>query len=124
MTSTASTQAVWTQDEAVALCVQIEAICPSFGCHVALTGGLLYKPGLRKDADILFYRIRQVDEIDVEGLLLALAGIGIDNGDDYGWCVKATYRDKPIDFFFPEREGEEYPPTLDAQPILEPAEAS
>lgn len=33
----------WTQAEAVALAKKIEAVCPAFGCHVALTGGLLYK---------------------------------------------------------------------------------
>lgn len=99
----------WTQAEAVALCELIEAVCPSYGCHVALTGGLLYKHGPRKDADILFYRIRQVDEIDVDGLMAALADLGIVAGDDFGWCFKASYRGKQIDFFFPERAGDEYP---------------
>lgn len=33
----------WTQQEAVDLCVIIESVCVEFGCHVALTGGLLYK---------------------------------------------------------------------------------
>ena len=36
----------WTTAEAIALCREIEAICPAFGCHIALTGGLLYKEGL------------------------------------------------------------------------------
>lgn len=99
----------WTQEEALRLCRQIEAICPDYGCHVALTGGLLYKDGPRKDADILFYRIRQVEQIDVEGLIAALAQIGVEAKDDYGWCHKAEWRGKPIDFFFPEREGDEYP---------------
>lgn len=99
----------WTQAEAVALCERIEAVAPAFGCHVALTGGLLYKNGPRKDADILFYRIRQVPEIDVEGLMSALADLGVEAGDDFGWCFKASIDGKPIDFFFPEREGVEYP---------------
>jgi hypothetical protein len=99
----------WKQADAIALCERIEKVCPEYGCHVALTGGLLYKPGLRKDADILFYRIRQVPQIDVDGLMAALIGIGIQPGDDFGWCLKATYEGKPIDFFFPEREGDEYP---------------
>ena len=57
---------------AVALCREIEKIAPNFGCHVALTGGCLYKDGARKDIDILFYRIRQVEKIDHEGLKQAL----------------------------------------------------
>jgi hypothetical protein len=44
----------WTLAEAVEVCRQVEAICPPFGCHVALTGGTLYKDGERKDLDLLF----------------------------------------------------------------------
>lgn len=100
---------IWTQEEAIQLCREIEAICPAYGCHVALTGGLLYKDGLRKDADILFYRIRQVAEIDIDGLMLALANIGVKPVQDFGWCYKADWRGKPIDFFFPDRPGDYYP---------------
>lgn len=50
----------WTQEEAIQLCRLLEALAPTFGCHVALTGGCLYKDGERKDCDILLYRIRQV----------------------------------------------------------------
>ena len=99
----------WTQAQAIKLCTEIEAICPKFGCHVALTGGTLYAVGERKDADILFYRIRQVDEIDVDGLMAALEKIGVQPGADYGWCYKATYQTRAIDFFFPERPGTECP---------------
>lgn len=111
----------WTQEEATALCRMIEGICPTFGCHVALTGGLLYKDGLRKDADILFYRIREEPEIDISGLMAALSEAGIEPGNDYGWCYKASFNGKPIDFFFPDRDGE-YPvpdnETISFDPIL------
>ena len=53
---------------AVEICRSIECECPKFGCHVALTGGTLYKDGERKDLDILFYRIRQVENIDYDSL--------------------------------------------------------
>lgn len=99
----------WTQAEAIALSRQIEMLCPDHGCHVALTGGTLYKLGPRKDADFLFYRIRQVPAIDVDGLFAALDQIGITKHDDFGWCVKACYAGKSIDCFFPERDGDEYP---------------
>jgi hypothetical protein len=98
----------WTQAEAIALSRQIETIAPDYGCHVALTGGLLYKDGARKDADFLFYRIRQVEQIDTDGLFGALASIGIIKTGGFGWCYKAAFNDKPIDCFFPEEAGGEY----------------
>lgn len=98
----------WTQSEAVALCRKIEEICPQYGCHVALTGGTLYKDGERKDCDILFYRIRQVEEINFGGLLDGLRDIGINYASGFGWCVKFDCDGKNIDAFFPEEQGE-YP---------------
>ena len=99
---------VWTLEEAIALAQKIEAICPRYGAHVALTGGLLYKSGKRKDCDLLFYRIRQVGAIDHENLFIALKSIGVEKTSGFGWCHKATYNGKPIDFFFPEETGGEY----------------
>lgn len=98
----------WTQPEAISLCVLVEAVCPSFGCHVALTGGLLYKHGPRKDADLVFYRVRQVERVDFAGLLDALEAIGLSIPTKGGprWLVKATYRGKPLDMFFPELDGQ------------------
>ena len=93
---------MWTQQAAISLCRDIEAICPKFGCHVALTGGNLYKDGERKDADILFYRIRQVNAIDIKGLFDALETIGVKKTSGWGWCHKAKFGDLKIDFFFPE----------------------
>ncbi len=102
----------WNQQEAIDFCKKIEAMCPEFGCHVALTGGLLYKEGDRKDLDILFYRIRQVDYINIEGLKDALVGIGVTLGKDFGWCKKAAFKGKNIDMFFPEHENDgAYPVT-------------
>ncbi len=98
----------WTRDQALELCKRVEAICPTYGCHVALTGGLLYKDGPRKDCDILFYRIRQIDVIDTDGLFAALAAIGISKVGGFGWCHKAKYEGRKIDCFFPEEPGGEY----------------
>lgn len=103
------TKLPWKQADAIALARKIEEICPEFGCHVALTGGLLYKDGNRKDADLLFYRIRQVEQIDRAGLFHALEErLGMTGWRGFGWCVKAEYQGKPIDCFFPDEEGE-YP---------------
>lgn len=99
---------LWTQSEAIKLCTKIESICPQFGCHVALTGGALYKTGYRKDLDILFYRIRQVKQIDMDGLWIALERIGIKKKSGFGWCYKAKYGIKSVDCFFPEEESGEY----------------
>lgn len=101
----------WTQEEAIALCRRIEDGCPTFGCHVALTGGLLYKDGIRKDLDILFYRIRQVPMINLEGLWQFLESIGVSYVSGFDWCQKAKFQGKPIDCFFPEHDGEYNPPT-------------
>jgi hypothetical protein len=94
---------IWTQKEAINLCRKIEKVCPKCDCHVALTGGLLYKDGNRKDLDILFYRVRQATKINTEELWDALEDIGIGISESKtGWCVKANYEGLPIDMFFPE----------------------
>ena len=107
----------WTQQEAIALCREIEAICPAYGCHVALTGGLLYKSGPRKDCDLLFYRIRQTPKIDFDGLWIALAKIGLEQTSGFGWCFKGHYCGKPIDMFSPEEAGGEYPQPEQLGPV-------
>lgn len=101
----------WTLEEARELCRKIEAVCPEQGCHVALTGGVLYKDAPRKDLDLLFYRVRQADHIDGAGLMQALVDLGIKLlvGGTGGWLMKAEYQGKKIDFFFPENEGGDYP---------------
>jgi hypothetical protein len=80
----------------------VESVCPKYGAHVALTGGTLYKDGPRKDCDILFYCIRQLDGIDEDGLLKKLEGIGFEIGKKHGWVRKAKFEGKPIDMFFPD----------------------
>lgn len=106
----------WIIDEALYLCREIEAIAPEYGCHVALTGGLLYKDGPRKDADILLYRIRDEDCIDAAGLFREMReklGIRLKHVLTEQWCIKATWNGKPIDFFFPDVEIGDYPPRED-----------
>lgn len=107
----------WTQAEAIDLCRKIETVCPAAGCHVALTGGALYKDGPRKDADILFYRIRQIKEIDMEVLECLLGAIGVKMRDGWksGWVIKADYNGKGLDLFFPEEDGEH----SSGQPVAE-----
>lgn len=97
-----------TLNDALALCKVIRGIAPKYGCHVALTGGCLYKEGERKDIDLIIYRIRQVEQIDHESLFLALEAIGIKKVSGSGWCHKAIYKGINIDLLFPEEVGGEY----------------
>jgi hypothetical protein len=93
--------------KAAALCVKVEAIAPRFGFHVALTGGCLYKPGDRKDVDIVFYEHKSDEPKDKPGLLAALRDeAGILSALDYGRVVKAQYRDAFVDMLFPGFEGQ------------------
>lgn len=99
----------WTRTEALKFCFWMEKFAPSYGCHIALTGGLLYKGDEpRKDLDIIVYRIRQVKEIDYDGLMDALKRfMPVTNVVYYSpWCTKALYEGKKIDFLFPDFEGE------------------
>ena len=100
---------MWNQQQAIDLCKAVEAVSPDYGFHVALTGGLLYKEGDRKDCDILFYTIRSWCGMgDKIGLLSKLYELGIFINKDCGFCVKAYYHDKVLDMFFPEEEHGEY----------------
>lgn len=94
---------VWFRNEAHELATRIEARCPEFGCHVALTGGLLYKDNAREDCDLLFYRIRQKSEIAWQALAQFLESeIGVQFTSQSGWLWQGKLEGKPIDFFFPE----------------------
>ncbi len=106
--ATYTLEKLWSTSDAIYLCRAIEEICPKYGCHVALTGGTLYKEGLRKDVDILFYRIRQVSSVNTGDLFTALEGIGIKIISNNGWCVKATLKGKSIDMFFPDATEGDY----------------
>jgi hypothetical protein len=98
----------WSHEAAVGLCRLIEPIAKQCGCHVALTGGTLYKDGDRKDCDILFYRVRQIPEIEIDLLFKKLADVGVVRGEAFSdWLIKATYCGRNIDCFFPEGNGQE-----------------
>jgi hypothetical protein len=102
---------VWTLNNAALFCTLLEAIAPSYGFHVALTGGCLYKDGPRKDCDVILYRIRtdgQPSTTPVEELLKAFkTKIGISRLTDHGFVVKAEYEGRQVDFLIPESEPTE-----------------
>lgn len=95
----------WTRDEAIALCAAIHPVTEQCGCYVALTGGLLYKDGPRKDLDLVFYRIRQVEGVDKKLLFMLLdESLGIKVVKGFGFCHKALLDGKTIDMLFPEED--------------------
>ncbi len=98
----------WTQQEAIELCVELEKFAPRFGCHVALSGGCLYKIGKRKDCDIILYRIRQSPVIAFEAFFDEAAKHGVTKLSGFGFCHKAIYEGKLIDFLSPEEAEGEY----------------
>lgn len=103
----------WTQEEAIEFCCKIEFIAPLYGCHVALTGGCLYRKGPRKDCDIVIYRIRQIEVVNFVGMMKELSYMGVEvlplteDQKEYSgpWVRKAIFEGKKIDFFFPEAEA-------------------
>lgn len=100
---------MWTQVEAIEFCRLVESVAPRFGAHVALTGGLLYKNGPRKDCDIVLYRIRERETpVDFAGLFAALIEHDVHLVDDFGWCKKLTWKGAKVDAFDPDDDGE-YP---------------
>lgn len=100
---------------AVAVCKEVESAISHLNCHVALTGGALYKRGMRKDLDLLFYRVRQAEHPSKEEILGALKLRGFEITDrQFNWCVKSKFYGADVDLFFPELhpeiapDGEEY----------------
>ena len=92
--------------DAIAICKKVELVVAPLDCHVALTGGTLYKSGQRKDLDLLFYRVRQVEHPDKELILNALKSIGFKILRSYNWCTKAEFEGIEVDLFFPELHPE------------------
>lgn len=92
--------------EAVILCKRIYEVLEPVGYYPALTGGCLYKRGLRKDVDIVIYRNRQRREkVDMREVMYCLNTIGIYFDKGFGFVTKAHYNEIQIDFLNPEDDG-------------------
>lgn len=95
----------WLQHEALALCSEIEPTCASFGCHVALTGGLIYRTGPRKDCDLIFYRHAPAVPIQRKEFVAALVerhGLAVTSDNGIQRVAKAMRGERIVDLFFPE----------------------
>lgn len=102
----------WILEEARDLCKAIQAVSPAYHAHPALTGGLLYKDGPRKDCDIVIYQRGDTNgvrsPIDWVALWAAFDKIGLTLIHDYGYVKKCQYKGKPVDIFDPTRDSD-YP---------------
>ena len=101
----------WTTAEAIELCRKVEPIVVPFECHVALTGGLLYKDGKRKDCDLIIYRRgtngdEVLPELDRDAFMRALAGIDLLADRAFSRVIKCFYHGAPVDLIFTEAVGE------------------
>ncbi len=73
------------------------------GIYPALTGGLLYKSGNRKDIDIVLYRNRQsVEEFETIELKEILSVAGVEITGFFGFVTKAKWEGVVVDLFNPE----------------------
>lgn len=103
----------WTFEKARPLIIKLEMRLPAVGCHVGLTGGVLYKFGQRKDLDLIIYRIRQMN-MDDRKLLDVFKECDVQILKRYGWMYKARYGNDGIDILIPESGGNEtYPSPQD-----------
>ena len=90
-----------TQKDGIELCKLIHENVK--GAFPALTGGLLYKDGERKDIDIVLYRHRQdCDPVETTEFEAVLSSIGIKIIQCYGFVTKAKWNGFDVDIFNPE----------------------
>jgi hypothetical protein len=89
----------WTLDKARELCIRLEAVVVDCGAHIALTGGVLYKDGPRKDCDIVVYRHGGREEpIDRKCLMRRLKKLRLRPVRTEGRVWKMLYEGRQVDF--------------------------
>ena len=90
-----------------ALCNDLYKVLEPEGYYPALTGGLLYKEGNRKDIDIIIYRNRQkVESFETVDLIDILAKANVNIVNSFGFVTKAEWFGMTIDIFNPETNNE------------------
>lgn len=89
--------------DGIELCKILYSRLSKVGIFPALTGGLLYKEGNRKDIDIVLYRHRQdlahFETIEFSELL---EECGLYDIKTFGFVTKAKWRGLVVDLFNPE----------------------
>ena len=97
-------------EDGVDICRCIYHSLSGLGFFPALTGGLLYKDGDRKDCDIVIYRHRQdVAHFETIEIQEKLEAIGFYDFKHFGFVTKAKFKGFDVDILNPETVGgEEY----------------
>ncbi len=91
------------QKQGIEICEEIYPTLSSLGYFPALTGGLLYKEGERKDCDIVIFRHRQDNkQFELREIENILKEVGFTNLRHYGFVTKAQYKEHDVDLFNPE----------------------
>lgn len=108
---------------AIRICTILYKLLEPYHVFPALTGGILYKQGLRKDLDIILYKgstggelhlLTQLQpNIPLADKTVSLAHLlkeaGFEYIADYGRVVKCKYQDTDIDIIMPEAPEGTYP---------------
>lgn len=108
---------------AIRICTILYKLLKPYHVFPALTGGTLYKQGLRKDLDIILYKGSNGGELQLltqlrpnrpladktVSLEYLLKEAGFEYILDYGRVVKCKYQDIDIDLIMPEAPEGTYP---------------
>lgn len=95
-----------TQDQGIELCRKLYERLKPDGFYVALTGGLLYKDGERKDIDIIIYRNRQQVKFEIKDIESKLDECCLYDFEHYGFVTKCKFKGITVDLFNPETDIE------------------
>lgn len=96
---------VATVEDGVRLCKQLYPLLKTVGLFPALSGGLLYKEGERKDIDIVIFRHRQdLETFEMNNVIVQVCfkACGVEITNFYGFVTKAKWEGFDVDFFNPE----------------------
>lgn len=97
-------------NKGIELCKLLHEKLKGAGFFPALTGGLLYKNGERKDIDIVIYRHREQVKFEMNQIEHLLSDCGLTDFIFYGFVTKAKWQGITVDLFNPESdESDTYP---------------
>lgn len=96
------------QQKGIELCQVLHKELKAYGYFPALTGGLLYKEGNRKDIDIVIYRHRQnVSDFEMHDIESVLLKLGFTDIQYFGFATKSKWQGVRVDLFNPEAREDE-----------------
>lgn len=91
-----------TRSQGIELCKIIYEKLSVKGYFPALTGGLIYKEGNRKDIDIVIYRNREMPSFEISDIHGLLVDCGLKDLKHFGFVTKADWNGVVVDLFNPE----------------------